>query len=159
MKLRNILFATIALLFAACGDDEPEQNMVPGGVDVITESGVTKANGQTFTMPQNAESMEITLGSRGLDAGSLTVLEADRGMAVDLVDPFNPDKLTVYDKIEAPDGKFDNLYEQKIKITAAPYQGNVADFKERKIKIRIVPIGGYNVYSIITVVSPKPTVN
>lgn len=158
MKLRNLLFVLVALLFAACRDDEPEPQP---RVDIITESGVTSVNGKTFKMPQNAESMVVTLISTGLDDGSISVLEADRGMSVELLDPYDLNNLTRYDEIRLPSSSDFAIhtyrFKQRIKITATSYSDS--DFKERRIKLDIVPIDGYDIHSVVAFVSPKPIVN
>lgn len=160
MRLKSLLFMLLAVLFVACDDNEPEQGLVPGGVDLFTASGSKVfANGQTITMPAADTELIITLGSRGITPQGLSVLNPDPTMTVELLDPYAPDKLEVYDRIKCQDDDkvwYDNLYKQRIRVTASHLTGDPEKYTDRSIQIKVIPVGGYNVYSVFTVFHPKP---
>lgn len=158
LKFATLLFAFLAIAFASCDDKEPEPEMVPGGVDLITGSNVVKVNGRVITMPAQDVEMIITLGSRGITPEGLDVIETVPSMSVELLDAYDPDKLEVYDRIKCQDGDkvwYDNLYKQRIKITASAQVGDPNKFVDRTVKIKVVPVGGYKVYSIFSVFHPR----
>ena len=150
----------LAIMLCACDDSEPQQDMYPGGVDLFTANGTyVKANGQTVTMPAADTEMIIEIGSRGVTPEGLVILNPDRTMSVSLVDAYDPAKLEVYDRIKCQEGDkiwYDDLYKQRIKVTASPLTGDPGKYTDREINLKIIPVGGYKVYSIIRILHPKP---
>jgi len=161
MKLKQFVFALCAVALASCNDTVEEPEMRAGGVEIFTETGREWVNGTTITMPSDTESMIFELGSRGITENGLIVISASIGMSIELLDPYDPEKLTVYDRIKCSDGDkvwYDNLYKQRFLVTAATLPGE-AQQRDREMEVKVIPEGGYNVYSTFTILHPATSEN
>lgn len=160
LNLSFLLALLMLPIFVACGDDDdPKPAMKPGGVEYFSDGNKDWVNGKIFVMPAKATTYIVELGSRGITEEGIEVMRKSGDIDVKLLDPYDPSKLTVYDQIKSYTGgdfHYDNLYKQRLLISAPAQPGS--EQTDREIVIKVIPVGGYNVYSVFTVVHPKPSV-
>ena len=155
--------ALLATLFSACEDKPEEPELRAGGVHILSYNSKDWINGHTYTMSPSQTSLTLTLGSRGIpDDGFIIVRSSSPLLKAELLDPFDPETLPVYDSIQCSDGNkvwYDKLYEQRVRITDIPLTNippEVAETETREIEIKVIPVGGYKVYSNFTIVHLMP---